>query len=242
MNPKRSLQALADAFQKHLADVQGQNCASSASGDAPEGASGGGAGRWLIWQGAGAYDLGEAALSLASTLSWALSAQRTFIVLPSASAQVAVQMVVEEKFIGGYDIPALQVVGWEGTWGFLVLSIVLTIMYFVPAPADFCAYASHCDHFEDAYDAFVQVRRREGRGGATPRGRGGARRRGRAVGSARTSASIQRRSRRGAAGRPAPLTQCPNPHPRRPQIGNNWQVGGALGLNIISIAFFNFFG
>lgn len=57
-----------------------------------------------------------------------------------AQVIAAVQMVVEEKFIGGYDIPALQVVGWEGTWGFIVLSIVLTIMYFVPAPSAFCEY------------------------------------------------------------------------------------------------------
>ena len=26
----------------------------------------------------------------------------------------AVQMVVEEKFVGGNDVPALQAVGWEG--------------------------------------------------------------------------------------------------------------------------------
>lgn len=92
---------------------------------------------------------------------------------------VATQMVVEEYMIGGYDIPALQVVGWEGTWGFIVLSCVLGIMYAVPAPATFCAYPPHCDHFEDAYDAFVQ-------------------------------------------------------------IGNNWKVGLYLGLNICSIAFFNY--
>lgn len=26
----------------------------------------------------------------------------------------AVQMTVEEKYVAGYDIPALQAVGWEG--------------------------------------------------------------------------------------------------------------------------------
>lgn len=26
----------------------------------------------------------------------------------------AAQMVVEEKYVGGLDIPALQAVGWEG--------------------------------------------------------------------------------------------------------------------------------
>jgi drug/metabolite transporter (DMT)-like permease len=82
-----------------------------------------------------------------------------------AQVLVAVQMVVEETFIAGYEIPALQVVGFEGVWGIAALSVVLTIMYFVPAPTAFClypaagAYPAHCDHFEDAYDALVQMSR-----------------------------------------------------------------------------------
>lgn len=36
----------------------------------------------------------------------------------------AVQMVVEEKFVSGLDIPSLQAVGWEGNlcffWSFLI--------------------------------------------------------------------------------------------------------------------------
>ena len=82
-----------------------------------------------------------------------------------AQVLVAVQMVVEETFIAGYEIPALQVVGFEGVWGIVALSVVLTIMYFVPAPTAFClypaagAYPAHCDHFEDAYDAVVQMSR-----------------------------------------------------------------------------------
>lgn len=34
----------------------------------------------------------------------------------AAQVIVAVQMVVEEKLLGSYDIPALQAVGWEGFW------------------------------------------------------------------------------------------------------------------------------
>jgi len=115
------------------------------------------------------------------------------ILIIFAQIIVAVQMVVEEKFIDGYNIPALQVVGWEGIFGFCTLSVVLTIMYFVQAPSSFCAYAggpyekggvaypAHCDHFEDAYDAFVQM-------------------------------------------------------------GNSGMVTGMLLLNLMSIAFFNYFG
>jgi uncharacterized membrane protein len=116
------------------------------------------------------------------------------ILIIVAQLIVAVQMTVEEKFIGGYDIPPLQVVGWEGIFGFCTLSVVLGIMYMVPAPAAFCeypggqygdttnpVYPSHCGHFEDTYDAFVLM-------------------------------------------------------------GNSPLVTGMLLLNILSIAFFNFFG
>jgi hypothetical protein len=57
------------------------------------------------------------------------------ILIIVAQLIVAVQMVVEEKLIGGYDVPALQVVGLEGLFGFLMLSTVLVIMYWVPPPA-----------------------------------------------------------------------------------------------------------
>ncbi len=150
--------------------------------------------RFHHWFGMALVLIGTAAVGTASKVCPATGAGaaaaaskaalgNTLIII--AQIIVAVQMVVEEKFIGGYDIPALQVVGWEGTFGFAVLSIVLTIMYFVPASGPFCAANSggftHCDHFEDAYDAVVQ-------------------------------------------------------------IGNSWQVGGALALNTISIAGFNFAG
>ena len=83
---------------------------------------------------------------------------------------VATQMVVEEKFIGGYDIPALQVVGWEGLWGGTILSALLVVMYYIPTRGtSMCSpnvFANGtvtpngqaaCDHVEDAYDAFVQM-------------------------------------------------------------------------------------
>lgn len=80
------------------------------------------------------------------------------ILIIIAQLIVACQMIVEEKFIDGYDIPPLQVVGWEGIFGFCTLSIVLGIMYTVSAPPAFCSNPPNCDHFEDAYDAFVQMK------------------------------------------------------------------------------------
>jgi len=118
------------------------------------------------------------------------------ILIIVAQLIVAVQMVVEEKFISGYNVPALQVVGWEGIFGFSVISLVLVLMYYaLPQPAFLCANAvaaqfnstilppteNVCAHFEDTYDAFVQM-------------------------------------------------------------GNAPGIPGALVGNIISIAFFNFFG
>ena len=34
---------------------------------------------------------------------------------------------------------------------------VLVIMYFVPSPSFLCTTAPHCEHFEDTYDAFVNM-------------------------------------------------------------------------------------
>jgi hypothetical protein len=103
------------------------------------------------------------------------------ILIILAQIIVATQMVVEEKFIGGYDIPALEVVGWEGAWGLGVMSIVLLVMYYVPTTgtpmcspntgpnpfpslnttscpaADLVFTDNVCSHVEDAKDAFVQM-------------------------------------------------------------------------------------
>ena len=104
---------------------------------------------YVCGSGASASDASKAALG------------NTLIVI--AQVIVAVQMVVEETFIEGYNVPALQVVGWEGSFGIMALSVVLTAMYFVPAPTAFClypaagSYPAHCDHFEDSYDAVVQM-------------------------------------------------------------------------------------
>ncbi|XP_072036666.1 solute carrier family 35 member F6-like [Amphiura filiformis] len=68
----------------------------------------------------------------------------------------ATQMVVEEKFLKQYDIPPLQAVGWEGVFGFSVLSILLVPFYFIPAGA-FTPVQIPGYPLEDAIDAFYQM-------------------------------------------------------------------------------------
>lgn len=67
---------------------------------------------------------------------------------------VAVQMVLEEKFVYKHDVHPLRAVGTEGLFGFVVLSLLLIPMYFI-----------HVGKFsdnprqvlEDALDAFCQI-------------------------------------------------------------------------------------
>ena len=68
---------------------------------------------------------------------------------------VATQMVLEEKFIAKYNVPALQAVGWEGTFGFVTLSALLIPMYFIPVGPKFGNNPRHV--MEDAYDGLYQL-------------------------------------------------------------------------------------
>lgn len=45
-----------------------------------------------------------------------------------ARAHRRVQVVYEERFIGKYNIPPLQAVGWEGIFGFLTLGMLLVVV------------------------------------------------------------------------------------------------------------------
>jgi len=72
------------------------------------------------------------------------------ILVVCAQVIVSVQMVVEEKFIGGYSVPALQCVGLEGTFGFIMTSFLLLILYYVPG-------SSAGNHAENTPDAFVML-------------------------------------------------------------------------------------
>jgi len=68
-----------------------------------------------------------------------------------AQVITAVQMCIEEKFVGGYNIPALQAVGWEGFFGFITISFVLVGMNFIPDSTKPTCF------FEDSEDAFIQL-------------------------------------------------------------------------------------
>lgn len=73
------------------------------------------------------------------------------------AAQVisAIQMVVEEKFVAGLDIPALQAVGWEGLFGFVVLAILQIPFYFIYVGPVFGKNPREV--LEDVLDGFVQM-------------------------------------------------------------------------------------
>lgn len=68
----------------------------------------------------------------------------------------ASQMVFEERFVAGLDIPALQAVGWEGFFGFFVLSLLLVPMYFIHVPEHFAKNPRGV--MEDAIDAFYMIK------------------------------------------------------------------------------------
>jgi len=77
------------------------------------------------------------------------------LMIIGAQVIVAVQMVLEEKFVSKYNVPALQAVGWEGTFGFLTLSALLIPMYFIPVGEKFGQNPRHV--LEDAYDGLYQL-------------------------------------------------------------------------------------
>lgn len=67
---------------------------------------------------------------------------------------VAVQMVLEEKFVYKHDVHPLRAVGTEGLFGFFILSLLLIPMYFIIV-GDFSNNPRHV--LEDALDAFCQI-------------------------------------------------------------------------------------
>ncbi|XP_023944465.2 solute carrier family 35 member F6 [Bicyclus anynana] len=72
-----------------------------------------------------------------------------------AQVITACQMVYEEKYVSGLNIPALQAVGWEGVFGFSVLSLLLVVFYWVPAPPHFDSNPRGT--VEDVIDGLVQI-------------------------------------------------------------------------------------
>ncbi|XP_069702216.1 solute carrier family 35 member F6-like [Periplaneta americana] len=77
------------------------------------------------------------------------------LLIIGAQVIAATQMVLEEKFVSGLDIPALQAVGWEGIFGFSILGLLLIPFYFIYVPAPFSDNPRNV--LEDALEAFVQM-------------------------------------------------------------------------------------
>ncbi|KAB5540078.1 hypothetical protein PHYPO_G00097230 [Pangasianodon hypophthalmus] len=67
---------------------------------------------------------------------------------------VSVQMVLEEKFIYKHNVHPLKAVGTEGFFGFVILTILLIPMFYIPA-ASFGSNPRQV--LEDALDAFCQI-------------------------------------------------------------------------------------
>ncbi|KAK5638532.1 hypothetical protein RI129_012827 [Pyrocoelia pectoralis] len=67
----------------------------------------------------------------------------------------ATQMVIEEKYVTGLDIPPLQAVGLEGIFGFTVLACLQVPFYFIKVGPPFSD--NYRGVLEDAIDAFVQM-------------------------------------------------------------------------------------
>jgi len=72
------------------------------------------------------------------------------ILIICAQVVVSCQMVLEEKFVSKYNVPALKAVGLEGLFGFCGTSFFLLIFYYVPG-------SSGGNHLESTPDAFVQL-------------------------------------------------------------------------------------
>ncbi|XP_043599136.1 solute carrier family 35 member F6 [Bombus pyrosoma] len=72
-----------------------------------------------------------------------------------AQVIIAVQMVIEEKFIAGQNIPALQAVGWEGIFGFITICIIMIPLNFIHVPPPFADNSQGT--LEATKDAFIQI-------------------------------------------------------------------------------------
>ncbi|XP_061481867.1 solute carrier family 35 member F6 [Rhineura floridana] len=71
-----------------------------------------------------------------------------------AQVIVAIQMVLEEKFVYKHNVHPLQAVGTEGFFGFVILSVLLVPMYYIPGGS---FSGNPRGVLEDALDAFCQI-------------------------------------------------------------------------------------
>ncbi|NXD12188.1 S35F6 protein, partial [Nothocercus nigrocapillus] len=79
------------------------------------------------------------------------------LLIVMAQVIVAIQMVLEEKFVYKHDVHPLRAVGTEGFFGFIILALLLVPMYYIPAGG---WSGTPRRTLEDALDAFCQLRHR----------------------------------------------------------------------------------
>ncbi|KHN85753.1 Solute carrier family 35 member F6 [Toxocara canis] len=77
------------------------------------------------------------------------------LLIVMAQIIVAVQMVIEQKFLMQYDVPPLLAVGLEGLFGTVILTALLIPMYFIHVPSTFSTNPGH--RLEDVFDAFREM-------------------------------------------------------------------------------------
>jgi len=68
------------------------------------------------------------------------------ILVVAAQVVQASQIVIEEHLMAGVNLHPILIVGLEGLWGGLVCSVVLVIVYWIPAPVG-----------EDTIDSFIMI-------------------------------------------------------------------------------------
>ncbi|XP_045620294.1 solute carrier family 35 member F6 [Procambarus clarkii] len=76
------------------------------------------------------------------------------LLIIAAQIVTATQMVIEEKFVTKHNVPALLAVGWEGVFGFTVMTILLVPFYWIPAGI---FSGTPRGVLEDVPDAFTQL-------------------------------------------------------------------------------------
>ncbi|XP_045116790.1 solute carrier family 35 member F6-like isoform X1 [Portunus trituberculatus] len=76
------------------------------------------------------------------------------LLIIAAQVITASQMVLEEKFVLGHDVPPLLAVGWEGVFGFTIMTILIIPFNFI----DGGVFAQNpSGTLEDIPDAFYQI-------------------------------------------------------------------------------------
>lgn len=113
--------------------------------------------RWYHWTGMivtvmGLLLVGSASIFEDQTSNGVKETILGFVFILAGQASNALQMVVEETFLKNKNYPPLQVVGMEGTFGFIIMAfIVLPILYFIPDESQFSK------RYEDTIDALYQI-------------------------------------------------------------------------------------